>query len=200
MDLLIKQKIYIWVIIGLILLNLSILLLIWLDGPGRPVRDQRENRLPVRDFFNKEFDLSPEQQKAFDESREAHFKAVDTLIRQLEAYRKKINEEVYKDKPDNARISVIADSIGIITARTEKLRVEHFAKLYSLLNEEQKVKFKKMLSETVRERIIRFRGDDRNPPMRSDGPMPGPVQRREDFPPPGGEMPPPPDGEGIQPK
>lgn len=192
MDIIVKQKIYIWVIIGLILLNLSVLIMMWLDSPKPPFFIQKENRPPVRDFFNKELELTAEQQKAFDESRDAHFKEVDSLMRLLEEKRRRVNQEVYRDKPDKTQIDVISDSIGTLTAQTEKLRVAHFAKLYSLLNNEQREKFKKMISETMRGRIIRFRSNDKNP----EGPG-GPGERRGDFQPSGREMPPLPSGEGI---
>jgi len=198
MDLLVKQKIYVWVIIALILLNLSVLVLMWFSGPKPPVMGEKEKKLPIKDFFNKELGLTAEQQKTFDKLRDEHFKAIDTLIKQIESKRILVNEEMFKQNPDNAKIKQIADSIGSLTAQIEELRVGHFTKLYSLLDQKQAEKFKNMVEETNRHRMdgpMPFKGPGNGPNMRPNGPMGGPgIHEGGNQPMREGEMPPPHDG------
>ena len=192
MDFLVKQKIYIWVIIALILLNLSVVVLLWLNAPKPPVMVEKERKFPVKDFFNKELGLTTEQQAAFEKLRDEHFKSIDTLRRQIDAKRSAMDEEMFKQNPDKAKIEQISDSIGNLTSEIERLRVAHFSKLYSLLDQKQAEKFRNIVKETHRYGMhgpMPFKG----PGMRQNEPMGGPGRGEGgNLPMHEGEMPPPP--------
>jgi Spy/CpxP family protein refolding chaperone len=202
MDLLGKQKIYIWVIISLILLNLTVVVLLWLNAPKPPVMFSKDRRFPVKDFFNKELGLSQEQQTAFDKLRDEHFKTIDTIIKQIDAKRSLMDDEMFRQNPDKAKIQQISDSIGRLTSEIEVLRAEHFSKLYSLLDQKQAEKFRNIVKETHKPGMhgpMPFKGLMNGGNVRPNEPMGGPGRQHAGGNPPmrEGEMPPPPhDGFG----
>jgi hypothetical protein len=174
MDIITKQKTYFWLIAILIVINIVTLYFMWSQRPGPPTQRQMGKR-DMKGFLFKELNLDSTQQKLFEQYRDEHFKMIDSLFNRIGEVKKAILDEAWNTNPDREKITGLTKKIGELNALVEISLFDHFAKLKSVLKEDQLKKFKEMLSESFRIGMPGGGNGANFPP-----PSPG---MRQDFPP-----------------
>lgn len=171
MDWLTKQKTYVWLIILLLVVNLTTLTLLWLGRPGPPPFNN--NDLPnTNKFLKNDLGLNDEQEKMFTQIRKAHFDSTGALNGELWLKRRLIQEEAFKDNPDTQIVNMLSNEIGNLQKVNEKFIFNHFLELKKVLNKEQLEKFKTIISKKEKKRPQPFDGERHGPPPPDGMPPP----------------------------
>jgi Spy/CpxP family protein refolding chaperone len=97
------------------------------------------------ELMQKTINLSDQQANQFEEMRMEHFAARHTIETQIVSLKERLIKEMFNDKKDTAGISNLLFQIGVLHTNIEKLQFEHFTKLASICNKEQKEKLEKLL-------------------------------------------------------
>jgi hypothetical protein len=163
MDWLTKQKTYVWLIILLVVLNLTTLVLLWIGRPGPPPMI-KDNRLDTNKFLKNELDLSDEKEKMFRQIRQTLFDSTSALNKQMWEKRREVQEEAFKGNPDTQKINILSNEIGDLQSLNEKYMFNHFSELKKLLSEEQLLRFKRIISKTGKKFPEPFEGERQGPP------------------------------------
>jgi hypothetical protein len=174
MDWLTKQKTYVWLVVVLVIINITTLLFLWLGRPQSP--EMNRDRKPDTDkFLKKELGLNEEQDQKLKQLRATLFDTTGKINDLILAKKKLIQEESFREIPDNEKVNLLAKEIGELESQVEILRYSHFTQVSKVLNVEQLKKFKEILGENSKHKPGPFEGERQGPP-----PPP-----RGEFPPPG---------------
>ncbi len=171
MDWLAKQKTYIWLIVLLIIINLTTLIILWFGRPGQPPFNRNE-RPDTNKFLKLELGLSDEQEKMFTQIRKIHFDSTGSLNEELWLKRRSIQQEAFKEIPDTQMVNTLSYEIGKLQEINEKFIFNHFLELKKVLNREQLVKFKEIISKKEKNRPQPFDGERQGPPPQDGMPPP----------------------------
>jgi protein CpxP len=165
MDYFSKNKISLWIIAILVLLNLFTLSTIWYGRfhipdrfPRREGRPQRQEGLKV---LEQKLNLTAEQIKIFEDLRQQHFEKMKPLHHEIFSIRQELMGEAAKTEPDTARIRELTSRIGEKETERERNIFEHFAAMRSVCTPAQREKFEILLRELM------------GPPPEMPGPRPG---------------------------
>ena len=192
MDLVTKQKTTLWLIIVLVILNITTLVMLWLPGEARRIPGRHSTPPKDRTFF-KELNLSMEQEKQFDQYRSEYFRVIGKYTRQINRKKYEIMEMLFKTEPDSQKLNVLTDELGLLNAKFEKVRFRQILKMKTILSDDQFNIFKKIVDVSYKPRPGDM--DGRVPPHEFDerGPdnMPPPPPDGKHRP--GDRPPPPPD-------
>jgi hypothetical protein len=136
-----KNKILIGIIIVLVVLNITSLSFLWLGRGGQ----EHDNKPPkIERFLGRRLQLTDKQIQAFRGERKNHFSTSESLIASLTKARiaLTLNSE-----------STIKDSLlQVVVSKNEQLEalnLEHFQKLRSICNDQQKIKFDSLMVEML---------------------------------------------------
>jgi Spy/CpxP family protein refolding chaperone len=189
MDLVTKQKSTLWLIIILVVLNITTIVMLWLPGGIRP-RPERHPNLPKHQTFFKELDLTQEQKKKFDQYRNEYFRVIEKYTRQINLKKYEIMDMLFQPEPDSLRLNNISNELGQLNTEFEKVRFRQILRMKTILTDEQFNLFKIIVDESYKPKP----GDmgppefDGHHPKDMPPPPPG-----GDFPP--DDLPPPPHGD-----
>jgi hypothetical protein len=128
-----KTRVYQYIIVGLILLNVLMITWQWFGAQRRPPRPQ--------DILRKELQLTDVQMNAYQEMIREHRVIADPLERDIAALRKQL---LNYDATDSGK-QAVADAVGKKQAEFEMSLYKHFKKVRALCNEEQQKKFDEVL-------------------------------------------------------
>lgn len=163
MDWLSKQKTYVWLVVILILINLTTLVFLWMGRPNHP--EMYPDKLPdTNKFLKNELGLNEEQDKKLKELRHALFDTTGKINEMIWAMKNLIQEESFKEIPDNEKVITIAKEISELEFQGELLRYNHFTQVGKVLTKEQLEKFKKLLGENRKHIHVPFEGERQGPP------------------------------------
>lgn len=174
MDIFKKNRLTMWVIVLLVVLNLLTISAIWMKN--FPRFDKRKSGGEA--FLIEELKLTDEQAEQFRELREIHFDETKEIHREMNDLRKAITDELFRENPDSAKVMRWAREVGEMHSAIERARFLHFQALKEPLEPEQRDKFRAVMRE-----LQRKRPGPGGPPGR--GPR-GPKPRRRGNGPPGG--------------
>jgi len=123
-----------------------------------------------RDFIKQELGLTDEQAGEI----EAHFERfrmeMDPILDSLEVKRGELMDEISADEPSQDKLDHLAEEMGSLQAKLQKMTIEHLLKGKSLLTPEQQKKFFSLFKE----------GPGRAGDLRDPGRMEG-RPRKPDF-------------------
>ena len=174
MDIFTQKRIALWTIILLVVLNVSLLTVIWIGR--RPIEPRPIDAPPhserTLELLQQELGFSDEQIRQYDLLRKEHARQTLHLITDIQRLKKEMLDEVMTGHPDSVRVSQTATAIGNLQSQIEQLTFQHFLDLKELCGENQ-VKQLHMLMQAFFARN----------PAPGQGPQPGQEGRR---------MPPPP--------
>ncbi len=182
-----KNKMLVWLVLTLIIMNLGSLGFLWYREtimPPKPIRPPRAQDRPI-DFIANELQLSEDQITAFRELQRNHQKQTAELRRGIHKLSKDIIDELFRQNPDTARVTVMANEIGQKQAAFEKSLFDHFGEFKEVCNPEQEEKLRGLLFDLLE------RKKNDNPPPRPGNrgdrePPPRHGENRDRKPPPGG--------------
>lgn len=163
MDWLTKQKTYVWLIILLVVINLTTLIFLWVGRPDPPEFSERK-RPDTNKFLKNELGLDDDQDKKLKELREELFDTTETLRELLGNKNQLLQEESFKETPDLEKVNTLVAEIGELEAQSEMLRFNHFALVKKVLTEEQSKKFKALIGENKKHKPGRDDGERQGPP------------------------------------
>lgn len=164
------NKNWLWVIGGLLLLNISLLAFIWIKKP--------DHKPPA--FLEEKLNLSADQNEQFEAARDEHRAKMEGIREQIDILKDEMYVNLPKEKFSMEEVEDTALKIAAKKAESDVLTFQHFKNLREICTPEQQREFDQLINEIVR-------GMDR--------PMPPPGQGSSDNRgdgPPGGRRPPPP--------
>lgn len=162
-----KQSITILLVVLLLLVNLGTMAFFWMVPQGErekrsPAPDRR--RAEVVEFFNKELQLTEEQQEEFRELRADFFERSRDIRREIRAARRGFYEHITNNNEEEAE-----GRAALIARKQKELEMNtfyHFRELRNRLNEEQQERFDEVMKEMLNARWMdgprRGRGQRQN--------------------------------------
>jgi len=164
MDYFTNKKFVTWTIIILVALNVFTLSSIWLTKLFRPdpfhLTFHEERRPPVDNFIERELDLSKDQIRKFEESRERHKIQSKALNDVIFVKKEKLIYELFISEADSVEIKKISEEIGIMQTELEMQNNSHILELKSICNPEQQEKLKFLFNEMLE----KSRPEEHRPP------------------------------------
>jgi Spy/CpxP family protein refolding chaperone len=130
------------------------------DRPFRPTGPPPEG---PRDFIKQELGLTDEQAEEIDAHFERFKTEMDPILDSLQSKRRELMDEISVVEPSRERLDHLADEMGDLQARLQKMTIEHLLKGKSLLTPEQQKKFFSLFKEGP------GRGGDLRDPGRMEG-------------------------------
>jgi len=143
-----NNKVLIGVIIVLVILNLISLSFVWSGGNHH--EDKKSPR--VERYLGKRLKLNEDQVSFFKKSRKGHFERSSNLMVEIAGLRSQLARQIENDASDS-----LLNSIASKYKELEKLNHEHFRRLRSICDDQQKVKFDSMLFDLARKGELRRR-------------------------------------------
>ena len=176
MDYFTNKRFVIWSIIILVILNLLTISAFWFTKIFRIFPIQRIAIHEINDanhkqgdkFLEKELNLSEEQNKKFEESRDKHHKLTKALHEEIYVLKEQLINELFSTKIDSSKIKKLSEEIGMKQTELEMQNNVHVLELKSICKPEQQEK----LSLLFNEMLNRSRLDVHKPP-----PPPSPPRR-----------------------
>lgn len=143
-----NNKVLIGVIIILVILNVISLSFIWRGG-----NHHDDHRPPkVEKYLGKRLHLNEEQVTFFKKSRKEHFVKKGDLMAEIASLRSQLAQQIEKEASDSL-LNLIASNYKEL----EMLNHEHFRRLRSICDDEQKLKFDSLLFDLARKGELRGR-------------------------------------------
>lgn len=159
-----RQKILIATIIILVIINLGTLSFMWFTKSKGAKRHRTDTPQRTEMILERRLKLTESQVEAFKEAREEHFIITAPIMESIHTNRVKLNNPDSYDLGED-EITVLADSIGTLTAQLEKHNFAHMQELRSICDENQKKRFdaitKKMFEHGSRPKLRKKRRNKR---------------------------------------
>lgn len=178
MDIFTKNKFSSWLIVLLILLNISTLYLLWSkeivkpEDSAPPPRERHENFIR---FLREELQFSENKIQDYEQYRDKHANQNRELINQIQDLKRELHNEIFKEHPDTVRADLLAEQIGKKQIQIEKITFAHFLDLKKLCGKEQQEKLHTLLDEFHRKN--RLQQEQPPPPDRRRPKDPPPRDR-----------------------
>lgn len=164
MDWLTKQKTYLWLVILLVIINLTTLIFLWVGRPNPPEMNDRK-RPDTNKFLKNELCLNEEQDKKLKELRKELIDSTSKLNENIWSKKQEIQYESFSENPDIEKVNSLSRQIGEIETQLEIFRFNHFAEVKKVLTSEQAIKFKNILAENGKHIPSPFDGKKEGPPL-----------------------------------
>ncbi len=134
---------WLWVLGGLLFLNLGLLLYILFNKNGT------SERRPPRAYFEETLGFSPEQRQKFELLKEEHQEMMMLKNQQIRILKDKLFSRFGNDKTfDEAE--QLAVKIGILVSEIDLETRKHFEEVRDLCSDDQKEKFDKSMRDMLR--------------------------------------------------
>ncbi len=165
MDRFLKNKWTQWTIIVLVLLNLSMLSIFWIQyfNNSKPGQRHPQAKKQSLEFLKNELGLTTEQFDEYKKLQRAHQQQAQKIQIEIQGLRKQMMEQLFVEDP-NAQWYV--EQIAMQHQTLDQLTFSHFQDLQKLLGIEQEQKLRKLLSEFYRQ------NRPEHPPQNGEGPPP----------------------------
>lgn len=146
-----KNRIMIWTITVLLIMNIATLALLWFSQfkkpkPFPPLGNQESLMEGVK-FLERELNLSEIQIQQFIESRNKHAEKWREIQDKIHLLKTEILDEVFKPYPDSVKIRMLSNEIGQQQAEFEYDLFHHFSELNYYCRPEQQEKLKLFLND-----------------------------------------------------
>jgi protein CpxP len=156
---------WLWVLGGLLFLNLSLLLYILLNKNGSP------GRQPPRVVFEETLDFSPDQREQFEILKKEHQQMMVLKNQQIRKLKDKLFTNLGVDNTSN-QAKELAVKVGILVSEIDLETRMHFEEVRAICNDDQKAKFDITIQEMLRPQGLPG-GVQGPPPMRTGSGRPG---------------------------
>jgi protein CpxP len=150
-----ENKIISFLILVLIILNLSTLAFCWILW-SRVERNQdfrqgmSDNHPMERNIIEDQLKLNAEQRKEFSQFREKHFASKRIINDKINSIRDQLFDMIKSDHPDSNALNNLAAKIGEAEAQKQLEIVRHFEDLRKVCNPDQKDKFDTWINDVVK--------------------------------------------------
>ncbi len=147
-----RNRILLWITIGLLILNLAAMSFFWIRKPVRigPRNEGRNNpEMRPQNFEHRmarHLNLDQAQIEEYHALMIDHMKKIDSIHESIKQKKWQIHQQLLSAEPDSNYINILVDSIGNLSATFEKLNYDHFIQLKGILNDNQLDNFKKLIN------------------------------------------------------
>lgn len=168
MDIIKQNRNLMIVIILLVVLNLSLITLLWLGRPEPPIGNaapgnpQAEN-MRLEQLLKNELGFDDKQTEDYLKLRQEHHRGIAKLDRELQILKKQMFDEALQDTSESMLSDSLLQLVQKKQSKIERMTFDHFVALKKLCKPEQRKNLKLLMNEIFR----------RNPPRPEDG-MPPP--------------------------
>ena len=144
-----KSGIYIFLIILLALLNVSLILFFWKGPPSKySHRDRGRGQARMELFVARKLDFSREQVKEYKRLRKEHFQEVEPAFKEMRRLKRALfdllgRKHIFVEKQQ------LLEQIGKTQSAIDSLTFTHFEKLRNICNESQKSRFDEIINEVT---------------------------------------------------
>ncbi len=152
MDWIHQNKLKNWLILGLLIVNLLIVSLIWMQTTktNEPRRNESAPRPSESiDLISKTLGFSEEQTKQLIKLQVSHMEQLGKNNDQLDEQKLQLAEELFRNNPDTSLALVKVKEIGEMESQVEMQRFKYFFELLSICTLEQKEKLKPIILEVM---------------------------------------------------
>jgi len=143
-----KQKWSNWIILILIIFNITTLVTLWSLKPDRAkdgtVMNMRRER-HIMNFLSDELSFNESQSNNFRTMRKKHFIKIQKISRQINTLRHEIMETIAQETPDTVKIQMLSKKMGLLHADREMNNARHFLGLRKICNTGQRANFKHLI-------------------------------------------------------
>ena len=168
-----QTKWLIGLVAALVIINLGLVAFLWLKKDEKPLPPQGKD---ARNFLVRELSMNEQQVKLFDSSRRQHFEKMRQYNEEMRLLKDRLfgllKEEDSAKK--NEMVSFLKDRISKIQAAIDLETFDHFSRLRSILNDDQKKQFDVIIQDVLHTMAPRggppSNDHDRQGPPRPDGP------------------------------
>ncbi|MCP4632003.1 MAG: periplasmic heavy metal sensor [candidate division Zixibacteria bacterium] len=180
-----KYKLGIWFIAVLIILNIGLMSVFWIQHweNQRPL-PRHEGKPTPEEFLILELGFNEDQARTYYDLRKQHMRQTDPIKFEIYNLSLEMTDELFNQSPDSSRMRQLSEAIGDKHAEFEHGVYEHFQDVKQICNPDQQIKLKQLVIEVLKRPLLPPPGprkDDRRRPHDDHRP-----------PPPGGHRPPPP--------
>ena len=168
-----KNKILVWAVVVLIIVNVAVLTTIWLLH-----NRQRPERGTPADYLVKELSLNNDQQNKLHELAKEHHRQSQEIRGQIKDARHELFKLLQQPNVSDSIKKAAADNVAKDLEQLDLLTFNHFQQVRSICNPDQQKKFDEIIEDVLE--------------MIASGPPAGPRGNGDHMPPPGDHMPPPP--------
>jgi periplasmic protein CpxP/Spy len=183
MDYFSKQKIIVWSIVILVILNLGTLATLWIghfQGPERRISHGRRAPDHVSDFLTRELNFDADQKKEFKILQSRQIAQMDTFQKEVNTCKRRMMDELLKTSPDPARVKELAGEVGEKEALKARRVFKHLQEIKAICRPEQKGQFDILVSDLLA--VMKPPDHPGQPGDRGNGPPPHPQGERPNLP------------------
>ncbi len=174
MDYFTKNRMLVWCVGVLVLLNVVTLGLFWLGRPPLGPPEGPGGRQAGQRIMEEQLQLSDEQARQFEQIRAEHFQRTIPLADEIHEIRLALLDEVFAADPNETTIQDLTARIGQRQCQFERQLFHHFQELRNVCTEQQAPELRHLLAGLLER--ARSGGLERPPqgPERGPGRGPGP--------------------------
>ena len=144
-----KSRVYVFLIILLALLNVTLMLFMWKGPPSKSGRHGLgRNQAKLEFFLTRELELSGEQVKEYQQLRKTHFQEVEEEVRKMRRLKKELFDLV-GEKNNVQKKQKLLTQIGETQSTLDSLTFIHFENLRNICNEAQQSKFDRVIKKVM---------------------------------------------------
>jgi Spy/CpxP family protein refolding chaperone len=132
-----KNRFVFWLLVFLVVINLTALVTFFLFYSGRPDNIGKIGADRTCMTFRKELSLSPSQTSSVEAILADYHSVTDPLSEEIKAYRAQLLDELAKDAPDTSLIINYSEKISLIQQDLQKASVKQYLDLKKICTPEQ---------------------------------------------------------------
>jgi len=156
-----KSKFLMVVIVILLLLNLGTLTFLFMSQRHPPLGPPPHHQGGPAGFITEELKFNDEQKQKFEELKKEHQSQMRGIMDSIRIQRELLPDLIVNG--DNKGADSISTIIGHYQKKTELYTYAHFVKVKELCNDEQKKKFKSIISDILK-MMAPPKGEGHHPP------------------------------------
>lgn len=166
MDFFKQNKVAGTIIIVLVVLNVVLITMFWFRGfrhPDFSFRERPRVERPERmaNFFQHELGLTGEQVEKFNQQRDAFFKQIKPIMKQIHDLRMQLTDAVFATQPDENLVKNLIAQLSDLDQKREMAIFDHIKQVRAICTSEQQGKLK----ELMRDVMMHFQPDARGDRM-----------------------------------
>ncbi len=138
-----KNRIYIFIIIILLIFNISAItaIIFHIRAERHPAMERRTEEGRRGFHLTDSLGFNQEQKVAFDTLRAQFGRNTRTIMKKIEEQKHEMMFELTSDHPDTARLASIAREMGTLHVQQKLLTIDHFTRIRQLCTPDQLLKF-----------------------------------------------------------
>lgn len=144
-----KNKVLMWTVGILLVLNISTLSTIWIENHKEKKHRESYRSKNHREVLINELQLNKEQIQFYQQSRKQHWNQLLLKKKEILDLKKEVHRAVFKASCDTVYIYQLIDSIGFMNAELERNNYQHFLEIKEQLDSAQLNRFHEFMGELL---------------------------------------------------